>query len=127
MPTVDDLGASNYIKKGDIGKGLLLTFKSYERKNVGIGKQDMQYVFYFEEHPKGFIMKTTNGNLIAAVIGSADFDDWIGEKIVLYVDPTIEFPKGTIIGGIRCRAPKNQPEPEQVEAKPVVDDSDIPF
>ena len=124
MPSVDDLGTSNYIAKSDVGSGLLLTFKSYEKKNVGIGKQDMQYVFYFDEHVKGFIMKPTNGNLVAAVVGSANFDDWIGKKIVLYIDPTVEFPKGKVIGGIRCRAPKNQP---QVEQEPAVHDDDIPF
>jgi hypothetical protein len=125
MPNVNDLGTSNYIAKSDVGNGLLLTFKSYEKKNVGIGKKDMQWVFYFDEHEKGFIMKPTNGHLVAAVVGSADFDDWIGKKIVLYIDPTVEFPKGKVTGGIRCRAPKNQPQ--QVEEQAVVDDDSIPF
>lgn len=127
MPTVDDLGTSNYISKSDVGRGLLLTIKNYEKKNVGIGKQDIQYVFYFDEHAKGFILKPTNGKLIASIAGSADFDDWIGVKIVLYIDPTIEF-GGEIKGGIRVRAPKNQlPKNQPPIDEPPVDDSDIPF
>ncbi len=121
MPNVDDLGTSNYISKSDVGKGLLLTIKNYEKKNVGRSKQDMQWVFYFDEHDKGFILKPTNGKLIAVVIGSADFDDWIGKKIVLFIDPTIDF-GGDVVGGIRCRAPKNQTEPE-----PIAQDDDIGF
>lgn len=127
MPNVDDLKSSNYIAKSDVGKGLLLTIKGYEKKNVGKGKQDIQFVFYFDEHEKGFILKPTNGRLIAAIVGSPDFDDWIGEKIVMFIDPTIEF-GGEIKGGIRVRAPKNQAEqPQQVEVKPQVSDDDIPF
>ncbi len=128
MPNVDDLKSSNYISKGDVGKGLLLTIRSYEKKNVGKGKQDIQFVFYFDEHEKGLILKPTNGKLIAAVAGSADFDDWIGKKIVLFIDPTIEF-GGNITGGIRVRAPKNQPEPEPepVDVEPKVSDGDVPF
>jgi len=127
-PSVDDLGTSNYISKSDVGKGLLLTIRSYEKKNVGKGKQDIQFVFYFNEHEKGFILKPTNGKLIAAVAGSADFDDWIGKKIVLFIDPTIEF-GGKITGGIRVRKPKNQPEQADMqhhkEAETTKDD--IPF
>lgn len=124
MPTVDDLGKSNYISKNDVGKGILLTIKSYEKKDVGIGRESIEWVFYFEEHEKGFIVKKTNGNLIAAVVGSADFDDWIGEKIVLYIDPTVDF-QGKLIGGIRVRKPKNQPS-NDVSPQPPEED-DIPF
>ena len=127
MPNVDDLGTSNYISKSDVGKGLLLTIKNYEKKNVGIGKQDVQFVFYFDEHVKGLILKPTNGKLIANIVGSADFDDWIGKKIVLFIDPTIEF-GGEVKGGIRVRAPKNQPEQADIQQHQQVERKDsVPF
>jgi hypothetical protein len=35
-------------------------------------------------------------------------DDWIGRKITLYLDRTVEF-QGRVTGGIRIRAPRPEP------------------
>ena len=115
MPTTDDLSNSNYVRKGDIGKGKLWTIKSWEKLNVAKQgeKPDMRYCIWFEEFDKPMTLNKTNGNLIAKVCGSADFDNWIGHQVVLYVDEMVEF-GGNIVGGIRIRAPKSQnPPPEE--------------
>jgi len=35
-------------------------------------------------------------------------DEWRGTELVLFVDPNVKFGHKKV-GGIRCRAPKNQP------------------
>lgn len=124
MPNVDDLKTSKFITKSDIGKGLLLTIKKWVKTDVSMENQaeDMKYCLIFEEIPKPFVLNQTNGKLIQVIVGSADFDDWVGEKIVMFIDPTVMF-AGEMKGGIRVRAPKNQ---AQAEPEPPKDDS-IPF
>ena len=95
------------------------------------------------ECDKPMVLNSTNGQIIAQITGSDDTDHWTGHKIVLYNDPNITF-AGKLTGGIRARAPKNQPAkaapaptPAPVQASPVhiaatpapavADDSDVPF
>ena len=77
-----------------------------ERVNVaGPGrKPDNQFVLEFADAPggKSLVLKPTNGKRIAKALGSADSDDWVGKKIVLYRDENVEF-GGEIVGGIRAR------------------------
>ena len=50
------------------------------------------------------VVNVTNGDLIAAIAGSEDSDDWYGTKIECYNDETICF-GGRQVGGIRVRRP----------------------
>lgn len=110
MPNVDDLRTSRFITKADVP--ILVTIKGWEKMDVSMENQppDMKYVLHFNEHPKPFVLNQTNGQLIAKIAGSADFDDWTGKKIFLYLDDTVMF-GGEMKGGVRVRAPKNQAPP----------------
>ncbi len=139
-PNVDDLKQSRFLSKKDVAKPILLTIKSYEQMNVARERDepDMRYVLHFQEAVKPMTLNITNGQLIAAIIGSKELDDWVGHKIVLFFDPTVSFGV-ELVGGIRCRAPRNQPaqdtSAEGTAAQAVIDDihepaeqgDDVPF
>lgn len=118
MPNVSDLKVSKYLTKHDVDPPILLTIKGYKKVNVAPdgNDPDVKYTLTFQENDKPLVLNVTNGNIIAGFLGSEDFDDWIGHKIVLYNDPTISF-GGKLTGGIRVRAPKNQAKPTQAQAQ----------
>ena len=130
MPSVDDLKSSNFITQKDVEKPMLVCIDHWEKVNVAKegAEPEMRYALYFKGVDKPMTLNVTNGNIIAAITGSADFDDWINKFIVLYRDPNISF-GGKMVGGIRVRAPKagftapgtiDEPEPEP-------EDDNIPF
>jgi hypothetical protein len=125
MPNVNDLKQSKYLTKEDVGRGVLLTVKGYQKVNVALETQapEMKYVLSFLEHEKPLVLNQTNGIKISEIAGSEDFDDWIGIKVVLFNDPTIAF-AGKITGGIRVRAPRNQAAPA---VNPPAEDDKLPF
>ena len=105
-PNVDDLKQSRFLSKRDVASPILVTIKGYEQTNVArqMDEPDMRYVLYFQEDYKPMTLNITNGQLIAAITGSKELDDWVGRKIVLFFDPNVSF-GGELVGGIRCRAP----------------------
>jgi hypothetical protein len=112
MPTINDLKQSKYLTKADVTPAILVTIRGYEQVNVAKEGADaeMRWALHFDEVEKPMVVNSTNGQIIAAITKSEDFDGWIGQKIVLFNDPNISF-GGKLTGGIRCRAPKNQPTP----------------
>ncbi len=133
MPTVNDLKDSRFLTKGDVEPPVLATIKSYEETNVALESQapELKWVLWFNELPKPLVLNTTNGQLIQAIVGSGDFDDWKGAKVVLYNDKTVMF-AGKLTGGIRVQAPRQQVEPDApdvVDSMPITDKTqdDIPF
>lgn len=104
-PNVNDLKSSKFLTKNDVGTGVEVTIKSYEKINVAMESQKAEdkWVLYFHEFDKPLVLNSTNGQLIAAITGEEDFDKWLEKKVVLYNDPTVGF-AGKITGGIRVRA-----------------------
>lgn len=107
---VSELKQSKYLKKEDVGAGILVTIKEVCQENVAKegAEPEYKYIVYFDGHEKGMVLNSTNGQLIAKALKSEESDDWIGHKIVLYDDPNVSF-GGKLVGGIRCRAPRNHP------------------
>lgn len=133
MPNVEDLRNSNYLKQADVGKGILVTISHWEEVNMAQdGKpKEMKYVLFFHEDVKPIALNYTNGSIIQTIAGSADFNDWAGTKIALFVDESIMF-GGKRVGGIRVRAPKagyqaSPAGPIVPEGEPPVSDDDVPF
>lgn len=132
---INQLKNSQFLKKEDVGKGALLTIRSCDQQNVALpgAPEELKWALHFDEIEKPFILNQTNGTLISSILASDESDNWIGKKIVLYSDPTIMF-AGKVIGGIRVRAPKNQPPTKAAPAKtapaPAPEDEgsdDVPF
>lgn len=106
----------------------MVTIKEVAEENVApeYKAEEIKYVIYFEEAYKPWTPGIETLEVIKQIAGTGNVDDWPGTKLVLFVDPNVKFGR-KMVGGIRCRAPKNQPEPDQVDVKPVVDDNEIPF
>ncbi len=107
MPSVNDLKQSKFLTRHDVGRGMLVTIRGYEQINVakeGAG-EELKYCLNFNETEKPLVLNSTNGQIIASITKSDDFDNWIGHKVVLYDEPNISF-GGKLVGGIRVRAPR---------------------
>lgn len=126
-----EMHPSNYITKDDVGKGLLVTVKGLVLRNVAQEEDppEKKWCLLFQELDKPFVLNITNINLCQEAFGSDDTDDWIGKRLVLYVDPNVMY-AGKRRGGIRVRAPKPgaalPPPPVTVNEPSDADDS-IPF
>ena len=122
MASISDLKSSKFLKKEDVGAGVLATIKTVHQENVAKegAEPEMKWCLSFHELDKPMVLNSTNGQIIGQITGiEQDIETgWPGNKIVLYEDKTVSF-GGKLVGGIRVRAPKNT-------TKPVVPD-DLPF
>ncbi len=126
MPSVRDLKSSKFLTKYDAEPDQLVTIAGYEQMNVAMESMapEHKWVLRFKEMDKPMVLNSTNGQLIAAITGSDDFDAWIGHQVVLYNDKTVSF-GGQITGGIRVRARRNtkpvqgQPNPDPPVQEPI--------
>lgn len=128
MAKTSEMLESKYLKKEDAGEGVLVTIRAFDKVNLAQEGQPAQWkwVMMFNELDKPLVLNGTNIRLLEMIFNSGDTDDWIGNQIVLYNDPTIQF-QGKFTGGIRVRAPKrphgNKPTPKRIEEL----DDDVPF
>lgn len=134
MVLVTDMSTSKYLKKEDVGRGMLGTIIRVERQDVSMADQspEMKWVLYIKEHEKPLVLNSTNRESIAEICQPGapaeerDTEYWVGKRIVLFTDDSIMF-GGKKIGGIRIRAPKaSAPPADDPVADPDLDD-DIPF
>ena len=104
-PNINDISVSKFLKKEDVTPPVTATIRAYEQMNVAMENQapEMKWCLNFHELPKPVVLNKTNGILIATIVGSEDFEAWIGEKVVLYNDASIMF-GGKMTGGIRIRS-----------------------
>lgn len=104
MPRVSDLKDSRFLTKNDVEPEVVVTIKSYEKLNVAMESQapEEKWTLSFHELPKPLVLNNTNGQLLEAITGSDNFDDWLGKKVVLYNDPTVSY-AGKLTGGIRIK------------------------
>ncbi len=126
MPHINQIKKSNFLKKEDCGQGILVTIKSCSEENVAAegAPIEMKWCLHFNEQDKPMVLNSTNAQIIAAVTGNPDTDFWTGHKIVLYHDPNVSY-GGKLIGGIRARAPRNQPV-NQARPQPVAQPAYVP-
>lgn len=112
MRSYDKYRNSTYIQKTDVETPQLLTIDSVKEEDVSQTDQpeEMKYVIYFREDFKPWVPGIQMLEMIHQINGSGDVDNWSGTKVVMYLDPNVAF-RGKIVGGIRCRAPKNQQPP----------------
>lgn len=112
---IRDLKQSRFLNQKDIERPVIVTITDCKELNVAMegDEEDYRWVLVFHELKKPLVLNITNGNIIASITGSEESSDWIGQKIVLYVDPNVSF-GSKLVGGIRCRAPKGQAVPVPV-------------
>ena len=127
MPKTSDMKDSKFLKQADVGAGVLVTVTGCSKHNVAKegAEPEMKWCLEFAETDKPLPLNGINTQICENILGSDDTDDWHGQKIVLYVDPTVAY-QGKVTGGVRVRAPKKQPAAKPAVVAPL-DDSDIPF
>lgn len=113
---------SKYLAKEDVTPDVLATVSHMTMDDIEAdNKIERRAVLHFHGDLKPLILNQTNKELLKAVTGETTAGGIKNKQIVLYNDPTIMF-GGKLTGGIRIRAPKNQP------ATPVPElNDDIPF
>jgi hypothetical protein len=117
---ISQFKTSKFLKKEDVGPGVLVTIDHIEQANVAMAgePEDLKYVLIFEEDLKPMVLNTVNARLIALHLGSEETDDWHGQQITLYSDPSIMY-GGKMIGGIRVRPkPSLTAQPKRPAVKP---------
>lgn len=96
---------SEYLKSEDIDKAggeMELTITSVGRKEYEKdGETSVKGVFSFSETKLKLTSNVTNTRAVIAMYGK-DTDNWIGKKIVLYVDEHVQY-AGKEVRGIRIR------------------------
>ena len=114
MRNYDKYRSTKFIQKSDVERGILVTIGKVTEENVAPDWQaeEIKYVIHFQENYKAWAPGIEVLETIKQIAGTGNVDDWSGTKLVLFVDPNVKFgPKK--VGGIRCRAPKGQPETQQ--------------
>lgn len=123
---ISALKESKFLKRADVGEGVLVTIRNLTQENVGKEGQDedMKWAMHFTELDKPLILNSTNAQIIAQILKSEETDDWTGRQVVLYDDPSVSY-GGKLVGGIRVRAPRGQAA-RAAAARPV-DEEPVPF
>lgn len=127
---ISGLKNSKFISRADVAKPILVTIKDVYQDNVARedSEPDMKWCLSFSDYAKPMVLNNTNAQIIAAVLKDEETDNWKGHKIVVYDDPNVSF-GGKLTGGVRVRAPKNQPAPAKPTPapQPEASDDDVPF
>ena len=141
MPKTSEMRESKFLKKEDVGAGVLYTVATCVKHNVAMADQpeEVRWCLTFLEAAKPLVLNATNIQLCELIFKSDDTDHWVGHQLVLYTDPNVSY-AGKLVGGIRVRAPRVKPAvpkpalrpaPRPVEVEPDFDgafDEDVaPF
>ena len=101
--------ASRYLRRFDIPReeDTILTIRSFEKQDMKAkrGGRFRRYVLYFVERPECLALNKPNGKAICDLYGP-EMKKWIGKKIALYVDPSVQM-YGRPVSGIRVRPPQS--------------------
>ena len=118
MPSFRSAFPARWLKAEDCHPPVILTIKTVGFEDVGSGADvKRKLVVRFEERPEGFILNVTNGNLIAALLGTDDYDDWVGSRICL-ASRKVPFKDG-LVDAIRVQPiPSRKPRPPAAPPAP---------
>jgi hypothetical protein len=93
----------------------VLTIAAVTEEIVGRGpRPDTKFFLWFMEHNKGLQINKSRVKLLEYAFGP-DSDLWVGKKVRLSFDPTVEF-GGRAVGGVKLETPPGavyQPQPGQ--------------
>lgn len=128
MALVKDMIQSKYLRKEDFDEDQVCTIKDCRLEQIGKeAEAEQRWVLYFRERDKGMVLNVTTIRVLEAAYGG-DTDQWVGNKVMVYVDPNVSF-GGKVVGGLRLRTAKGKTAP--VVPRPAefdeFEDSKIPF
>ncbi len=125
MPSMNDAFPSKYLSAEDLNgldHTVVITHYATDTLKGRDGQDELKYIFFFQNHKKGLVMNKTNGKTITALVGSSNFDDWIGKAITIGTAWVDSF--GEQVLSIRVRpglassAQTAQPQTAQQAAQP---------
>lgn len=131
MPVISQMLPSRFLKQDDVPQPVLVTISDITQEVMDKDSGETKWAMHFSEYEKPLALNSTNIQIAAMACGSENTDDWINKKIVLYTDPNVSF-AGKIVGGLRLRAPKNQPKaapkpaPAPVGGMAEMEDDELP-
>ena len=131
MPKVSEMIVSKFLRKEDFDEDRVMTIKGVKLEDMPGDNSDQKWVLYLREEAKGMVMNITTIRVLEQAYGD-DSENWIGQKVKVYVDPNVSF-GGKVVGGLRLRtskAAKPAPPPtvaQQTAAAGDDFDDDIPF
>ena len=99
---------SKYLKTDDLTAPRIVQIDHVNYEEVGSGqRQERKLVVFFVELPKGLVLNMINGESIAEITGTEDYEQWAGHLVQLFPTRT-EF-QGKRVPCIRVRAPQGEP------------------
>ena len=105
---VAELGAASRSRKTNLTKEdvatepLTVTMAKFKSVNFP-GDTRPKLKIYFSDYDKPYISNVSNIDTLTRIMQSTQVKDWVGEKIMLYFDPYVEF-EDRNTGGIRLCA-----------------------
>lgn len=127
---VSEMIQSKFLRKEDFDEDRVMTIKGLKLEDMPGDDGQQKWVLYFREEAKGMALNVTTIRVLEQAYGD-ESDAWIGNKVMVYVDPNVSF-GGKIVGGLRLRTPKRpaKPAPPPTAREQTGDadfDDDIPF
>jgi hypothetical protein len=102
MPKVSQMIVSKFIAHVDVEPPVVVTVRTLSLERVGReGDDEQRWIMWFNELKKGLRLNVTTLRIFEAAYGD-DSDRWIGRRVQLYWDPTVQF-GGKLVGGVRVR------------------------
>lgn len=102
MTNYDDF-LGDYLKAENIKEEKEYEIKEFKIEMIGEQKEK-KIVLYFDGLDKGLTLNKTNGDSLHEITGSKEVEDWVGKRIILFVDPSVMY-MGKKVGGIRIKSP----------------------
>jgi hypothetical protein len=105
MKSYKSYSESAYLRKEDFPEPEVVTIvEAREEQVTAPGKKPKdKIVLYFRELDKGLVTNMAHGDALFDMTGSDDPEDWTGQRVELYHDPSVAY-AGKRVGGIRLRA-----------------------
>jgi hypothetical protein len=126
MPSIHDVYASKYLSAGELkGRRIPVTIERAELVTMGQGADAKdKLVIYFDGKQKGMVLNQTNALTLEQIIGSEDYEQWVGRSITLYA-AMVTF-QGRVVPAIRIMPSVSQPARQAPKPAPQVSTSPLP-
>lgn len=120
--------SSKYYGKADFQDGervrVTIARFSQERFEKPDGAEQEKWVLWFHESEKGLSLNQVNREHLIALMKTDVMEDWIGQALVLYVDPTVMM-GAKMVGGIRVQGVETGAAPDSTLLKTFRADLDV--